>query len=239
MARQHDVAGIHSDLVGHAYRVGTGRDLDRRTRDADEQARIAVRAPAVFTRLRGAMEYRHTGVARRTRQPGAVVDQIYVGRGLAQLYYHRGTAYYDKGEYDRAIADFDQALRLQPKSAATYNYRGLAKLAFGDDQGAMRDFDEAIRADSTFSPAYYNRGAQRATVRDFGGAIADMTKLISLNPDYVDAYLGRANLRGSAKDTSGAMEDYSKALTLAPNSAEAFQGRGALFLSRILGFYGN
>src|SRR5258708_31589841 len=41
-------------------------------------------------------------------------------QNLAVAYIGRGTAYGDKGDYDRAIADFTKAIELDPKSAVAY-----------------------------------------------------------------------------------------------------------------------
>jgi tetratricopeptide (TPR) repeat protein len=51
---------------------------------------------------------------------------------LAVDYYNRGLAYRNKGDYDRAIADYNQAIRLDPKYAAAYNNRGRAYADKGD-----------------------------------------------------------------------------------------------------------
>ena len=45
-------------------------------------------------------------------------------RNLAVAYYSRGLAYYDKGDDDRAIAEYNEAIRLAPKFAQAYSSRG-------------------------------------------------------------------------------------------------------------------
>ena len=63
----------------------------------------------------------------------------------AEAYYLRGVAYRNKGDLDRAIADYSEAIRLDPKLAAAYNNRGNAYKDKGDSDHAIADFSEAIR----------------------------------------------------------------------------------------------
>ena len=55
----------------------------------------------------------------------------------AVAYNNRGNFLRDRGELDRAIADFDAAVRLEPKSADTYINRGIARYRRGDLDRAM------------------------------------------------------------------------------------------------------
>ena len=70
-----------------------------------------------------------------------------------------------KGDYDKAIADFTEAIRLNPKIAKAYNNRGLAYENKGDYDKAIADCTEAIRLDPKFAEAYHNRGAAYCTAR--------------------------------------------------------------------------
>jgi tetratricopeptide (TPR) repeat protein len=65
----------------------------------------------------------------------------------AGAYKGRGDAYFKKHDYDRAIADYGDAIRLLPKYAAASNNRGLAYYNMRDYDLAIADFDEAIRLD--------------------------------------------------------------------------------------------
>lgn len=66
---------------------------------------------------------------------------------LAAALNNRGVAYSNKGDYGRAIQDFDQALRLTPKDALVLNNRGKAKLRKGDKVGGEADQAAARRID--------------------------------------------------------------------------------------------
>ena len=57
---------------------------------------------------------------------------------LAVEFFNRAHAYHAKGNYDYAIADYDQAARLNPKDASTYNNRGNAYSKKGDYEHANR-----------------------------------------------------------------------------------------------------
>jgi tetratricopeptide (TPR) repeat protein len=68
---------------------------------------------------------------------------------LADAYYNRGIAYAAKGEYDREIADYNQALQLNSNLAEAYYNRGLAYGAKGDKQKAIADFQTCLKLAQT------------------------------------------------------------------------------------------
>ena len=71
--------------------------------------------------------------------------------GHAQLdknslaYYNRGIAWQAKGQLDEAIADYSEAIRLNPKFVRAYYNRGIAWNAKGESDKAIADYNEAIR----------------------------------------------------------------------------------------------
>src|SRR5262245_37976109 len=78
------------------------------------------------------------------------------GRDLSVTYNNRGYAYRNKGDYDRAIADHNEAIRLDPKNASAYSYRGLAYDEKGEYDRAIADHNEAIRLDPKDTGVYNN-----------------------------------------------------------------------------------
>ena len=56
---------------------------------------------------------------------------------------NRGVVWHEKGDDDRAIADYNDAIRLDPNYALAYNNRAVAWQAKGDTARANADFDKA------------------------------------------------------------------------------------------------
>jgi tetratricopeptide (TPR) repeat protein len=116
----------------------------------------------------------------------AIASGQYKGANLSVLYNNRGVEYANKGDRDRAIADYDQALRLNPKYAAAYSNRGDSWRLKGDLDRAMADLDQALQLDSNYANAYYNRGLAREAKKDLEGALADFRKFAELSPSDPD-----------------------------------------------------
>ena len=69
-----------------------------------------------------------------------VIDSGTGARGnLAAAFYNRGNAYSAQKDYDHAIQDYDQAIRLKPNFAQAFNNRGSAYHIKGDTDRAIRD----------------------------------------------------------------------------------------------------
>jgi tetratricopeptide (TPR) repeat protein len=149
------------------------------------------------------------------------------GQGLAWAYYNRGRAYAAKGDNDRAIADYNAALRLDPKFAFAYDNQGNAYHAKGDYHRAIADHNEALRLDPNFAHAYYNRGSAYAAKGDLDRAIADYNEAIELDSKYAAAYNGRCWARAlTGRDLAQALADCNEALRLQPDDANTLNSPG-------------
>jgi len=73
-------------------------------------------------------------------------------KNRAIAYIHRGNVYRVKGDYDRAIADLDKAITLDPKSVAAYISRGHAYQGKSDLDRSIIDYNKAIILDPKFRP---------------------------------------------------------------------------------------
>ena len=92
------------------------------------------------------------------------------------------------GRLDDAIAQYDEALRLQPGFAHAYSNRAVAHLKKGDFTRALADCNEALRLNPGFADATCNRADTYAGKGDYDHAIADYNEAIRLNPDFANAY---------------------------------------------------
>jgi tetratricopeptide (TPR) repeat protein len=72
------------------------------------------------------------------------------GEKFDEEHFCRGNEYFDKGDYDRAIADYTKAIEINPNYAKAYNDRGMAYMELGDMENGCRDFAGACKAGSCY-----------------------------------------------------------------------------------------
>jgi tetratricopeptide (TPR) repeat protein len=139
-------------------------------------------------------------------------------------------AYVNKGKYDQAIEDYDEAIRLDAKLATAYNNRGIAYRNKGEYDQALSDVNEAIRLEPNYVLAYNNRGSIfNDHKKEFDNAISDFTKCINLHPDFLFAYLNRAIAYDNKGEYDYAIADYTETLRLDPINVAAYSGRGVVY----------
>ena len=94
----------------------------------------------------------------------------------------RGIGWQEKGEFDRAIKDYDECIRLDPASSSYFNSRGLAYSAKQDFDRAIKDYDEAVRLHPNYVTAYRDRAAAHSAKKDYDRAVKDYDEAIRLDP---------------------------------------------------------
>ncbi|MDQ7778488.1 MAG: protein kinase, partial [Planctomycetota bacterium] len=105
-------------------------------------------------------------------------------KGAEEFLRLAGLASQGLGEFDAAIDQLTQAIKLRPQYPDAYFLRGVACKEKGDLAGAIADYDEAIRLNPKDAGAYYSRGNVRNDEGDLAGAIADYNEAIRLNPKW-------------------------------------------------------
>jgi tetratricopeptide (TPR) repeat protein len=148
------------------------------------------------------------------------IDPSYVIPGVqtAQFFYDRGVQFFDKKDYETAIADFTEAIRLDPNYKEAYKDRGRSYGNKNDYDRAIADYTQAIRIDPNYKDAHTIRGNAYYFKRDIDLAIADYTNAIRIDPNYAYAYYSRGNMYYLFKrDYDSAIADYEAALKIDPN----------------------
>src|SRR5262245_27720092 len=151
----------------------------------------------------------------------AIDSHQYTGRSLARLYARRGGAYQAQGDLDRAMADFNESMRIDPTYPSAYNNRGINWYRRGDLDRAIADYDQAIQLDPKYEYAYANRGAAWATKGDLGRAIADFDQAVRLDPKDAEAYYNRGLAWEIKGNLDRAIADFNQAIRLDPTYANA------------------
>lgn len=150
----------------------------------------------------------------------------YKGNDLAVLYRGRGSHLLHKHALDRAMADLDVAIRLNPKLAAAYSARCWAWHDKGDADKALADCNQALQLDAKMWGAYVNRGNAYALKKDYDHAISDYDQAAQLQPTNALVFELRGDAYVAKGDNDRAITDYSEAIRLDPKSSVAFNRRG-------------
>ena len=156
----------------------------------------------------------------------------------AEEYFYRGRENSNKGFIIEAIADYTQAIQLNPNFAEAYIGRAICKGELNDHNGAIADNTQAIKLNPNhLQMVFYNRGISKNYLKDYYGAISDFTKAIEIDPNYAIAYNHRGAIKAKLKDYNGAISDYTKAIELNPNYEYPYTNR-AYAKDKLEDYYG-
>jgi tetratricopeptide (TPR) repeat protein len=135
-------------------------------------------------------------------------------------------------ESEKAVADLDQAIRLDPKLARAYRYRGLVYFRTGKYDSAIADYSEAIGINPKDGAAYRCRGnIYREQKEDYDKAIADYSTAIAIYSKDATAYGCRGKAYLAKKDYRPAIDDLSTAIDeLGSKEWELYWDRGQAYL---------
>lgn len=153
------------------------------------------------------------------------------GSELANRYLDRGLAWQRKGDFDRALSDYNRAIALDPKFGIAYLNRGNVWHSKGQYDQAVADYSTAISlgGNVNLAFAYNNRGNSRRVKGELDDAIADLSRVIDLDPRYVLAYSNRGQVWMSKGKYDSALADFNKIIELDPRNAETYNNRGVVF----------
>jgi lipoprotein NlpI len=149
-------------------------------------------------------------------------------RDLAIAFANRGLAYFNKRDYDRAIQDFDQAIRFDPDATDYFYRRGLAYFEKNDYDRAIENFNEALKLGPENVSILRQRGSAFEAKKEYDHAIRDYDRAISLQSNYGPALLRRAHVYQEKRQYEQALADYEAAAQADPKSASE-RSKGFLF----------
>ena len=105
---------------------------------------------------------------------------------LPRIIAQRANAHANKFDYDRAIKDYNHAIKLRPEFWIAFDGRGLAHANRLNFELAIKDYDQAIKLKPDAAKAYYHRGLAKFGLCDLDGADADIAKAREIDPHVGD-----------------------------------------------------
>jgi tetratricopeptide (TPR) repeat protein len=153
-------------------------------------------------------------------------EKVRVRPGDVNAWNDRGLAWWEKGEYDKAIADFTQALIVHPNDAVVYNNMGLAWADKREYHKALVNYAESIRLDPKKALTYLNRAVTWRKMGNYDYALKDLNYSIRLKSNDASAYNQRGITWDAKKEYDKAIADYSQAIRLDPTDDDFYYNRG-------------
>ncbi|HLP06016.1 MAG TPA: tetratricopeptide repeat protein [Paludibacter sp.] len=140
----------------------------------------------------------------------------------------RGLIYMLKKEYDKALKDYDNSIKLKSTYAGDYVNRGNINNDKQNYKQALIDYGNAIKYDSTEYLAYYNRGLLRSFLGDKNNALQDFNKVLKIDPAKTEAYLQKALTEESLGDYKSSIRDFEEVLKVYPYYIPAYEEISAM-----------
>ena len=155
------------------------------------------------------------------KYPGQVVD----------AYNNRGYYYIAQQRYPQALADFNEAIALNPRVARVWVNKGSVFAETNRNDSAYVCFERAIQLKPDYPEALSNRGGIRSRQGDLAGAVADFSRAIELQPTFRDAYNNRALVYFKMGEFERAVADRRRVIELDPKNPMNYVQMGSIALA--------
>jgi tetratricopeptide (TPR) repeat protein len=151
--------------------------------------------------------------------PDCPADCTPPGLGYATYFTDQGLLYYERGDLERALANYERAMELDPWYDPPIFGRGNLRYDRGDLAGAIEDYERVIELGSTEIDVYLSLARVHRDRGSLAEALSVLDQAIELKPDNASAYHNRGIVRRQQGDLEGAIADCSRAIALEPEQA--------------------
>ncbi len=143
--------------------------------------------------------------------------------------FRRATAEQGLGQTDKALADYDRAIGIDPRNQLAYLGRGtLLATRARNYRRAIDDFNRTLQIEPGNTTALTARGEAWSQLGEFGPALADLDEAIKLAPTHPHPLVVRGLVRARQGNPQLALQDYDAALRLSDREPFALMSRAAL-----------
>ncbi|GCA81921.1 serine protease [Microcystis aeruginosa] len=187
----------------------------------EEAIKISPQNPNYYNSLSSALQ----NVKRYDRALTAINRAIEIAP-RSSWYSNRGNIYKDLKKSDLALADYNQALTLNPNNSRAYMARADVYEERREWDLALADYNRAIEIDANFPGAYRSRGIFYTERKQWDLALADFNKAITIDPNDPSSYEMRGIFYIFQSEEELAIADLTKTIEINPYSVVAYLMRG-------------
>ena len=149
------------------------------------------------------------------------------GDKISDAYYWRGRGRLQLGDWEKAIFDFSNTIRIHPEHAKAYLYRGCCNFALRKLDAANADFEQAIAFDPALAQSLATEMPYQKASPELERMITDLTRQVSnlrrdpaQRKELARLYSARGDAFILKNDLNAAFADYSRCMEIAEDNAE-------------------
>ena len=109
------------------------------------------------------------------------IERAPLPQETAETYFNRGVDSSQKGDFKKAVSDYNKAIDVNPEFVVAYLNRGYSHSRMGESDKAIADYTKAIELNPRYAIAYHNRGFVYRRMGEYDRAILDFTKAIEID----------------------------------------------------------
>jgi tetratricopeptide (TPR) repeat protein len=162
---------------------------------------------------------------------------IAIDRTKPRIHLARASVLSKLGQFEAALAGYNEAIRLKPDYAEAYCDRGIAFQEREQWEAALASYDQAITLRPNYPEAHNNRGDLLNKLNQWDAALASFDRAIAARPGYAVAHFNRGVLLHEARHLREALDSYNRAIAIQGNYGQARFNRAAILL--LTGDYAN
>ena len=148
---------------------------------------------------------------------------------LAEVFFQKASVYYALEEFEKAVSEYKEAIKLNPNSTVFYNALGIAHSELKQYKAALDAYKKALELSPTKAEPHYNIGLVYLKQGTFPPAVDAFKQAIAIDAKWVDAHNGLAEAYLKQGLLSQAEKSYVKAVRLSPDRIGAILGLGQVY----------
>lgn len=147
----------------------------------------------------------------------------------AKQFYSAGVSLMLTKKYSKAIANFKEAIKEDPKFAEAYFHIGYCYDELGEHQESVISFTKAIQLKHDFVEAHYNLGIAFDELKQYPKAIESYQKATELKPDFFEAFFNLGIALGKVNQHQDSVNAFKEAIKISPDDAESHLNLGIAY----------
>ncbi len=142
--------------------------------------------------------------------------------------YSKALRLYSDGDYEKAIACYDEALNIDQSFASAWHGRGDCLQMLKKYDEAIKCYDTSLSVDNKYVESMYDKGLCLMLIKKYDDAIACFDRVIELDPVFSSAYYNKGKILYEKKDYQDALKYFNKTLQFDEKDIDAWNMKGTI-----------